>query len=70
MLYTRNEHNTVYQLYFRKIRLLGNCIQCPVRSHSRKNTEERSVCMYITESLCCAAEAGTTLESTIGQLQK
>ena len=39
----------------------GNYIQCPVINHNGKEYKKKNVCMYITESLCCTAEIGTTL---------
>ena len=46
----------------------GNCIQYPVISHNGKEYEKESIYMYIcvyiyvyiTESLCCAAEISKT----------
>ena len=38
----------------------GNYIQYPATNYNGKEYK-KNVCMYITESLCCAAEIGTTL---------
>ena len=38
----------------------GNYIQHPVTSYNGKEYK-KNACMYATESLCCAAEIGTTL---------
>ena len=39
----------------------GSYIQYPVINHNGKEYKKKNVCMWITESLCCAAEIATTL---------
>ena len=39
----------------------GNCIQCPVINHNRKEYEKGCICLCITESLCSTAVINTTL---------
>jgi len=39
----------------------GNCIQCPVINHNRKEYEKECICLCITESLCSTPVINTTL---------
>ena len=38
----------------------GNHIQYPATNYNGKE-DKKNACMYITESLCCVAEIGTTV---------